>query len=99
MPAPKNHGEAAMASELERIPSFFRQWVASHDNRGAVSDVAQWLADGGLDPASFDARVAPFEIANDIAFRGAMLDLVLDYARHRLMDAPLNIEDVVDIRL
>ena len=88
-----------MAAELERIPSFFKQWVASHDNRGAVSDVAQWLADGGLDPASFDARVALFDVAHDIAFRGAMLDLVLDYARHRLMDAPLNIEDVVDIRL
>jgi hypothetical protein len=93
-----NHGEAAMASELERIPTFFKLWVASNENRGAVGDVAQWLADGGLDPAGYDARTAHYD-AHDAAFRGQMLDLVLDYARHRLMDAPLNIEDVVDIRL
>jgi hypothetical protein len=93
------HGEAAMASELERIPTFFKHWVTSQENRGAVGDVAQWLADGGLDPAGFDARIAQFDVASDPAFRGQLLDLVLDYARHRLMDAPLTIDDVVDLRL
>lgn len=88
-----------MAPELERIPTFFKLWLTSNESSGFVGDVAQWLSDGGLDPVSFAALLEPHHLADDPSFRVAMLDLVLDYARHRLMDAPLNIDDVVDIRL
>jgi hypothetical protein len=89
-----------MPVDLEHIPRFFTRWIAANGNRGAVGEVAQWLADGSLDPTSFAEIVERNGCSREVWFRDGMVDLVLAYATERLtLTRRPEIPDVSDIRL
>ena len=88
-----------MSIDLERLPAFFAAWVSHHGNRGAVGEVAQWLANGSFDPAEFAEIVAKHRCAREPWFRDAVLDLVIGYANERLAAGPPDIPDISDLLL
>jgi hypothetical protein len=87
-----------MTVNLERIPAYFSTWVAANGNRGAVGEVAEWLANGGFETTGFDDIVSKHGAQREEWFREGMVDLVLGFANHCLTGT-LSISDVAEIRL
>jgi hypothetical protein len=88
-----------MPTDLDRIPTFFSAWITKHGSAGACGEVALWLSSGELDPSRFTAIVARHGVSREPWFRAGMLDLLLDYARERLSQGLLTIDDITDIQM
>jgi hypothetical protein len=88
-----------MPTDIGRIPTFFAAWIAAHGSAGPCGEVATWLSTGELDPSTFNAIIARHGVTRETWFRTSMLDLVLDYARERLSEGLLTLDDIADIQL
>lgn len=88
-----------MQADVDRIPTFFAAWLSAHGSAGPCGEVALWLSSGELDPSSFSAIIVSHGVSREPWFRADMLDLVLDYARERLSQGLLTIDDIADIQL
>lgn len=85
--------------EFDRIRGFFAEWVATNGNKGAVGEIAQWLAESGLEPGRHAEIVERHGVAREPWFCDALLDLVIAFAQQRFGEGPPSLEDVSEIRL
>ena len=76
----------------------FLQYIAAHRPEGAVGEVADRLAEGTLDRASFDHVVYLHQVEESRAFRTALLDLILYYVRKALSDHALSDDEIGQLR-
>lgn len=88
-----------MMFRLDRIPAFFADWVAANGNKGAVGEVADWLASGGFEPAEFAQIVERHGVRHEAWFRDGLLDLAVAFVRESFQTGVLNAADATDIRL
>jgi hypothetical protein len=84
--------------ESDRIRTFFAGWVAANGNRGPVGEIAQCLADGKLEPASYYDIVARHGVAREQWARDGLIDLVLNYSRDRFAGGLPSIEEAIEIK-
>jgi hypothetical protein len=84
---------------MNEISAFFTPCIGAYGKQGACAEVVAWLASGELDPAQFGAIVSRHGVGRERRFRYDMLDLVIEYARHRLSTRLLTLDDITDIQL
>lgn len=84
-------------SSVTDARQIFLHYIAAQRPEGAIGEVADHLAEGSLDRASFDHIVYVHQLEDSKSFRIALLDLVLHYVRQALSDHALSEEEIAEL--